>query len=65
MYLVFQLEMREVKFGYLKINRMALFTVLANEFEEEILPLTFSNSVVKFSNDNITFAQFEYNTNQV
>lgn len=44
---------------------MALFVVVSNSLQEEILPLTFSSNIVKFSNDNITFAQFEYNTNQL
>lgn len=44
---------------------MALFVIVSDELQEEILPLTFSNNSVKFSNDNITFAQFEYNTNQL
>jgi hypothetical protein len=44
---------------------MALFVVVSNELEEEILPFTFSNVAITFSNDNATFAQFEYNTNQI
>lgn len=44
---------------------MALFVVVSNELQIETLPFTFSNTTIKWSNDNTTFAQFEYNTDQI
>lgn len=56
--------MKEVKYGYFNNIIMAIFTVVSGEFIELILPLTLSNDIVRMSNDNITMAQFEYNTNE-
>lgn len=44
---------------------MALFVIVSDELKIETLPFTFSNTTIKFSNDNATFAQFEYNTDQI
>ena len=44
---------------------MALFVVVSDKLQIETLPFTFSNTAIRFSNDNATFAQFEYNTDQI